>query len=124
MFGWKGKRSRLPEAQTCRPGRADGRGSACRRDRIVGDARGAAGGEPPLLRLDCVARIPGGTDARLEYPEPDERRRRDQRESVPGSPMKWGTWNSLGTMIPSPALDEQGAALRTEFSVPSARGGD
>jgi len=35
--------------------------------------------------------------------------------SVPGSPMKWGTWNSLGTMIPSPALDEQGAALRTEI---------
>jgi hypothetical protein len=38
--------------------------------------------------------------------------------------MKWGTWNSLGTMTPSPSLDEQGAALRAEFSVPSARGGD
>jgi len=44
--------------------------------------------------------------------------------SVPGSPMKWGAWNSLGTMIPSPSLDEQGAALRAEFSVPAARGGD
>ncbi len=44
--------------------------------------------------------------------------------SVPGSPMKWGAWNSLGTMIPSPSLDEQGAALRAEFGVPAARGGD
>ena len=35
--------------------------------------------------------------------------------SVPGSPMKWSTWNSMGTLIPSPALDEQGAALRAEF---------
>jgi CoA:oxalate CoA-transferase len=43
---------------------------------------------------------------------------------VPGSPMKWGAWNSLGTMIPSPALDEQGPALRAEFGVPAARGGD
>ena len=34
---------------------------------------------------------------------------------VPGSPMKWGAYNSLGTMIPSPGLDEQGAALRAEF---------
>lgn len=34
---------------------------------------------------------------------------------VPGSPMKWGAYNSLGTMIPSPALDEHGAALRAEF---------
>jgi CoA:oxalate CoA-transferase len=44
--------------------------------------------------------------------------------SVPGSPMKWGAWNSIGTTIPSPALDEQGAALRAEFGVPAARGGD
>jgi CoA:oxalate CoA-transferase len=36
--------------------------------------------------------------------------------SVPGSPMKWGAYNSLGTTIPSPTLDEQGAALRAEFS--------
>jgi CoA:oxalate CoA-transferase len=34
---------------------------------------------------------------------------------VPGTPVKFGTWNSLGTMIPSPALDEHGAALRAEF---------
>ena len=43
--------------------------------------------------------------------------------SVPGSPMKFSAWNSLGTMIPSPSLDEQGAALRAEFSVPAARSG-
>ncbi len=36
--------------------------------------------------------------------------------TVPGSPMKWSTWNSMGTMLPSPALDEQGAALRAEFA--------
>ena len=35
--------------------------------------------------------------------------------SVPGSPMKWGAYNSLGTMIPSPALDQHAAALRAEF---------
>lgn len=35
---------------------------------------------------------------------------------VPGSPMKWGAYNSLGTTIPSPALDENGAALREEFA--------
>jgi CoA:oxalate CoA-transferase len=35
--------------------------------------------------------------------------------SVPGSPMKWGSYNSLGTTIPSPALDDHGAALRAEF---------
>jgi CoA:oxalate CoA-transferase len=32
--------------------------------------------------------------------------------------------NSLDTMPPPPRLDEQGAALRAEFSVPAARGGD
>jgi CoA:oxalate CoA-transferase len=36
--------------------------------------------------------------------------------TVPGSPMKWGAYNSLGTTIPSPALDQSGAALRAEFS--------
>jgi CoA:oxalate CoA-transferase len=35
--------------------------------------------------------------------------------TVPGSPMKWGAYNSLGTTIPSPALDDHGAALRAEF---------
>jgi CoA:oxalate CoA-transferase len=36
--------------------------------------------------------------------------------TVPGSPMKWGAYNSEGTRIPSPALDEHGEALRAEFS--------
>ena len=36
--------------------------------------------------------------------------------SVPGSPMKWSAYNSLGTTIPSPALDDHGRALRAEFS--------
>jgi CoA:oxalate CoA-transferase len=36
--------------------------------------------------------------------------------SVPGSPMKWSTWNSMGTLTPSPALDEHGSALRAEFA--------
>jgi len=36
--------------------------------------------------------------------------------AVPGSPLKWGDYNSNGTMIPSPALDEHGAALREEFA--------
>ena len=35
--------------------------------------------------------------------------------SVPGSPMKWGAYNSLGTTIPSPTLDENSAELRAEF---------
>ncbi|MGH9277410.1 MAG: CaiB/BaiF CoA transferase family protein [Acidimicrobiales bacterium] len=35
---------------------------------------------------------------------------------VPGSPMKYGAWNSLGTGIPSPALDANGDALRSEFA--------
>jgi CoA:oxalate CoA-transferase len=35
--------------------------------------------------------------------------------TVPGSPMKWGAYNSLGTTIPSPGLDDNGAALRAEF---------
>jgi CoA:oxalate CoA-transferase len=36
--------------------------------------------------------------------------------AVPGSPMKWGAYNSNGTTIPAPALDEHGAALRAEFT--------
>jgi CoA:oxalate CoA-transferase len=36
--------------------------------------------------------------------------------SVPGSPIKYGAWNSLGTEIPSPALDQNGDALRAEFA--------
>jgi CoA:oxalate CoA-transferase len=35
--------------------------------------------------------------------------------AVPGSPMKWGGYNSIGTVIPSPALDEHGSSLRAEF---------
>jgi CoA:oxalate CoA-transferase len=35
---------------------------------------------------------------------------------VPGSPMKYGAFNSLGTEIPSPALDAQGDAIRAEFA--------
>jgi CoA:oxalate CoA-transferase len=35
--------------------------------------------------------------------------------TVPGSPMKWGAYNSLGTTIPSPELDQHAAALRAEF---------
>jgi CoA:oxalate CoA-transferase len=35
---------------------------------------------------------------------------------VPGTPLKFGTYNSVGTMIPSPSLDDRGAALRAEFA--------
>jgi CoA:oxalate CoA-transferase len=35
---------------------------------------------------------------------------------VPGSPVKWSAYNSLGTTIPSPELDDHGPALRAEFS--------
>ena len=35
---------------------------------------------------------------------------------VPGSPIKYGAYNSLGTEIPSPALDADGDALRAEFA--------
>ncbi|XVU28096.1 CaiB/BaiF CoA transferase family protein [Actinoplanes sp. CA-054009] len=34
---------------------------------------------------------------------------------VPGSPMKYGAWNSTGTPIASPSLNEQGDKLRAEF---------
>ncbi|GAA4696473.1 CoA transferase [Nocardioides conyzicola] len=40
---------------------------------------------------------------------------------VPGSPMKWGTWNSMGTMLPSPALGEHSDRLRAEFGAATAR---
>ena len=35
---------------------------------------------------------------------------------VPGTPLKFGAYNSLGTMIPSPTLDNRGAAIRKEFA--------
>ena len=34
---------------------------------------------------------------------------------VPGTPIKFGAYNSLGTPIPAPTLDNRGAALRKEF---------
>lgn len=34
---------------------------------------------------------------------------------VPGNPIKFGAYNSLGTMIPSPELNNRGDALRAEF---------
>ncbi|SDK86662.1 CaiB/BaiF CoA transferase family protein [Nonomuraea jiangxiensis] len=47
---------------------------------------------------------------------------------VPGNPIKFGAYNSLGTMIPSPELDNRGDALRAEFApgdVPrQPKGGD
>jgi CoA:oxalate CoA-transferase len=35
---------------------------------------------------------------------------------VPGNPIKFGAYNSLGTMIPSPELNNRGDALRAEFA--------
>jgi len=35
---------------------------------------------------------------------------------VPGTPLKFGAYNSIGTMIPSPTLDNRGAAIRAEFA--------
>ncbi len=35
---------------------------------------------------------------------------------VPGTPLKFGAFNSLGTTIPSPTLDNCGAAIRAEFA--------
>lgn len=35
---------------------------------------------------------------------------------VPGTPLKFGAYNSVGTQIASPALDNRGAALRAEFN--------
>jgi CoA:oxalate CoA-transferase len=34
---------------------------------------------------------------------------------VPGTPLKFGAYNSIGTMIPAPELDDAGSALRAEF---------
>ena len=36
---------------------------------------------------------------------------------VPGTPIKFGAFNSLGTTIPSPTLDNCGAAIRAEFAL-------
>jgi CoA:oxalate CoA-transferase len=35
---------------------------------------------------------------------------------VPGTPLKFGSYNSLGTMIPAPTLDNRGAAIRAAFT--------
>jgi CoA:oxalate CoA-transferase len=35
---------------------------------------------------------------------------------VPGNPIKFGAYNSLGTTVPSPELNNRGEALRAEFS--------
>ncbi len=35
---------------------------------------------------------------------------------VPGNPIKFGAYNSLGTMIPAPELNNRGDALRAEFA--------
>ncbi|AOW91925.1 methyltransferase [Rhodococcus sp. WMMA185] len=35
---------------------------------------------------------------------------------VPGTPLKFGTWDSVGTTIPSPDLDDCGEKLRREFA--------
>ena len=35
---------------------------------------------------------------------------------VSGSPIKFGSYNSIGTMIPSPTLNNRGAAIRAEFA--------
>ena len=44
---------------------------------------------------------------------------------VPGTPLKFGAYNSLGTMIPSPGLDDHGPALRSEFAgAPAAARGE
>ncbi len=36
--------------------------------------------------------------------------------AVPGNPMNWGSYNSQGTVIPAPALDQHGDAIRAEFA--------
>jgi CoA:oxalate CoA-transferase len=40
---------------------------------------------------------------------------------VPGNPMKFGRYNSMGTAIPSPELDNRGRAIRAEFAPHVAR---
>ncbi|MBX3187292.1 MAG: CoA transferase [Labilithrix sp.] len=41
---------------------------------------------------------------------------------VPGTPLKFGAYNSTGTQIPSPSLDNRGAALRAEFAPRATQG--
>jgi CoA:oxalate CoA-transferase len=36
--------------------------------------------------------------------------------AVPGTPLKFGTWDSVGSTIPSPELDDCGDMLRREFA--------
>ena len=40
---------------------------------------------------------------------------------VPGTPLKFSAYDSLGTTIPSPELDNRGAALRAEFAETPAK---
>jgi len=35
---------------------------------------------------------------------------------IPGTPLKFSTWNSYGVQADSPSLDEEGNAIRREFS--------
>ena len=35
---------------------------------------------------------------------------------IPGTPMKFSTWNSYGIKNDSPTLDEEGKSIRAEFS--------
>lgn len=39
---------------------------------------------------------------------------------VPGTPVKFGAYNSLGTIIPAPKLDNRGADIRAEFAAETA----
>jgi CoA:oxalate CoA-transferase len=41
---------------------------------------------------------------------------------VPGNPIKFGAYNSLGTTIPSPGLNNRGDALRAEFDSRASHG--
>jgi CoA:oxalate CoA-transferase len=36
---------------------------------------------------------------------------------VPGTPLKFSSYNSVGTMIPAPTLDNSGTAIRAEFAL-------
>jgi len=36
---------------------------------------------------------------------------------VPGTPLKFSSYNSVGTMISAPTLDNRGAAIRAEFAL-------
>ena len=35
---------------------------------------------------------------------------------IPGTPLKFSEWNSYGVQVDSPTLDEEGNAIRREFS--------